>query len=292
MDFAVESKKELIQAGVPVIENISSGLWAIAALADWNRKAELRQPFPCYTPGRRREAALQVLRQSGGGRALPEAQTKKILQLYDIPVTRERLVHSAAEAVDAAAELGYPVVLKVNSPDILHKTDAGGVLLNLAGEAAVREGFSQIMESAARYNPEAVIDGILVQEMLKPGLEVMIGFKQDPVFGPAVLFGLGGVFVEVFDDVAVRVAPLREQDAVAMLEEIRSRALLEGVRGMAPRDRDVLVSILMKISRLSVELRCSIKEMDINPLFVYETGAGAVVADALIIPTDNLVPAR
>ncbi|NLY38945.1 MAG: acetate--CoA ligase family protein [Firmicutes bacterium] len=284
LDLAVEAKKELIQAGVPVIENISSGLWAIAALADWKRKVELWQPFPCYTPGRRREAALQILRQYGAGRALPGAQAKKILQIYDIPVAREHLARSAEEAADAAAELGYPVVLKVNSPDILHKSDAGGVLLNLADEAAVREGFSQIMENAARYKPEAAIDGILVQEMLKPGLEVMIGFKQDPIFGPAVLFGLGGVFVEIFDDVAVRVAPLREQDAVAMLEEIRTRALLEGVRGMAPRDRDALVSILMKISRLSLELRSAIKEMDINPLIVYESGAGAVAADALIIP--------
>ncbi|MEW5785385.1 MAG: acetate--CoA ligase family protein [Bacillota bacterium] len=285
-DFAVASKKELIQAGVPVIEHIPSGLWALAALAEWNEKASRQQPFPVYTLGWEYEAAAAVMRQplNSGGRAMTESQSKRILQAYGIPVTREKLVRSAAEAVDAADCFGYPVVLKIDSPDILHKTEAGGVLLNLDSPAAVREGFTRVRENAGRYNPDARIEGVLVQEMLKPGLEVIIGMKQDPVFGPTVLFGLGGVFVEVLKDVAVRLAPLREQDAAAMLDEIKGKALLDGVRGQLPRDREALIAILLKVSRMAVELDGQIEEMDINPLFVYERGGGAIAADALLVP--------
>lgn len=284
-DFALEAKKELIQAGVPVMEHIPSGLWAMAALADWARGAEVWQPFPLYTPGTEREAARAVLARGGGrDRGLTESHSKKVLQAYGIPVTREILARNEAEAVKAAREIGFPVALKIESPDILHKTEAGGVALNLTGEAAVREAFRAVTGAAAAYNPAASIAGVLVQEMLRPGLEVIVGVKRDPIFGPVILFGLGGIFVHVLEDVAVRAAPLREQDALAMLEEIKGKPLLDGVRGGKPRDRAALVSVLMKVSRLAVELGEQIEELDINPLVVYEEGAGAVAADALIIP--------
>ena len=194
VDFAVESKKTLIQAGVPVIEHIPSGLWAIAALADWVKQAEQRQPFPAYIPDQGRQKALEIIRraQSEQRRALTESQSKRVLAAYGILVTREKLARSAAEAVQYAAEIGYPVALKIESPQILHKTEAGGVALNLPDEAAVASAYEQILQRARSYNPDAVIDGVLVQEMLSPGLEVIIGLKSDPVFGPAVLFGLGG----------------------------------------------------------------------------------------------------
>lgn len=291
VDHAIEAKKQLVQAGVPVIEHIPSGLWAIAELSRWRRKVELRQSFPAYT----RSPASEIFRKtitgsfSGNAKVLTESRTKKILEAYGIPVTREMLVRTAGEAVEAAEEIGYPVALKIESPDILHKTDAGGVILNAGDATAVRDGFNKIVASAAHYKKDAAIEGVLVQEMLEPGLEVIVGIKRDPVFGPTVLFGLGGVLVEVLKDVAVRVAPLREQDAASMIEEIKGKALLDGVRGQPPRDREALLSVLMKVSRMAVELSEQIEELDINPLFVFEEGKGAVAADALLVPQVNKI---
>jgi len=282
-DFALEAKRELINAGVPVIEHIPSGLWAIAALADWKKKAEAYLPFPVYSPGKEKEAAMAVIERAGGEGSLTESLSKRILKAYGIPVTRECLAETPDQAAGAAEVIGYPVALKIESPDILHKTEAGGVILNLADEKALREAFERILENAREYKPDARIHGLLVQEMLKPGLEVIIGVKRDPVFGPTILFGLGGVLVEVLQDVAVRAAPLREQDAWEMLEEIQGRALLGEVRGRPPRDREALVSILLKVSRLAVELEDRLEELDINPVIVYEEGAGAVAADALLV---------
>lgn len=281
-DFAVEAREKMIRAGVPVIEHVPSGLWAISALADWVRKAKAVSPFPLYEPGAELRRALETLKSSGG-RSLTESRSKEILNAYGIPVTREMLVHSAAEAAAAAGEIGYPVVLKIESPDILHKTEAGGVLLNLADAAAVKEGYELIIKGAKRYNPAARLDGVLVQEMLPPGLEVILGLKSDPVFGPTLLFGLGGIYVELLRDVALRSAPLREADAREMLDEIQGKALLDGLRGQPPRDRRALVSIMMRLSRLAVELGDRIAELDINPLILYPEGEGAVAADALIV---------
>jgi len=286
LDYAIAARNRLIRAGVPVIEHIPSGLWAISALADWVKQAEERKPFPVYIPGKEYDQAHKIINnrnRAGTGKriALTEHQSKKIMEAYGIPVTREKTARSAAEAVQAAREIGFPVALKIESPDILHKTEAGGIALNLHSAASVEEAYPKIMERAQRYNPEATLDGVLVQEMLKPGLEVIVGLKNDPVFGPTILFGLGGIFVEVLKDVVVRVAPLREQDALAMLDELKSRAMLDGVRGQAPRDRAALVSILMKLSRLAVELGESIEELDLNPVIVY--AQGAVAADALVV---------
>jgi len=197
------------------------------------------------------------------------------------------LARSAGEAATVAESIGYPVVLKIESPDILHKTEAGGVLLNLNDAAAVKEGYELITKRAHSYNPAARLDGVLVQEMLSPGLEVILGVKKDPLFGPTVLFGLGGIFVELLKDVSMRAAPLRENDARAMIEEIQGKALLDGLRGQPPRDREALVSILMKLSRLAVELSDEIAELDINPLVLYAGGEGAVAADALVVLTDE-----
>ena len=288
-DYAVEAKEKMIRAGVPVVEHVPSGLWALSALADWAERSKDVPSFPSYSPGAEREQARKVvaLSTAQGRRTLTESRSKELLQAYGIPVTREILAHSATEAAAAAGSLGYPVVLKIESPDIAHKTEAGGVLLNLTDAAAVQEGYGSIMKRAREYNPSASIDGVLVQEMLSPGLEVILGVKKDPLFGPTILFGLGGIFVELLKDLSVRTAPLREEDARAMLEEIEGKALLGGVRGEQPRDREALVGIMMKLSRLAVELEDEIAELDINPLIVYADGEGAVAADALVILTDE-----
>ncbi|HSW35621.1 MAG TPA: acetate--CoA ligase family protein, partial [Candidatus Limnocylindrales bacterium] len=284
-DYGIESKKALVKAGVPVIEHIPSGLWAISALADWVRKSEEPQHYPAYTPGKELAKSLEIVNgqsaASGGG--LTEWRSKRILEAYGIPVTREKLACSKEEAVKAAEEIGYPVVLKIMASNLLHKTEAGGVVLNVADRAGVEKAFGEIVERARSYDPDAIIDGVLIQEMLEPGLEVIIGIKRDPVFGPAIMFGLGGIFVEVLRDVAIRIAPLRENDARTMIADIKGKALLEGVRGQKPRDIEALVSILMKLSRLAVDMGDLITEMDINPLILYEEGKGAVAADALFV---------
>lgn len=288
-DYALEAKKELVRAGVPVIEHIPSGLWAINALSDWVQKANKPYLYPACTPGTELKKSLALINQQkiNNGGALTEWRSKLILEAYDIPVTREILAANVADAVRAAADIGYPVALKIMSPDLLHKTDAGGVALNIFDPAGVEKAYQEIVEKASLYKPEALIEGVLVQEMLKPGLEIIVGIKKDPVFGPAVVVGLGGIYVEVLKDASTRVAPLREEDARSMINELKGKALLEGARGQQPRDIDALVSILMKISRLAVELEDSIDEMDINPLILYEKGAGAVAADALFVPRQH-----
>ncbi len=282
-DYAMEAKKQLIRAGVPVIEHIPSGLWAISVLADWVRATAEKRTYPLYQPGAERKKAIQLLSGSKG-KPLSEWRSKQVLEAYGIPITNEILAKSPVEALAAATKIGYPVAMKIMSPDILHKSDIGGVILNIADAAAVEKAYFDLLDRVAKQKPDAVIEGVLVQQFLKPGLEMIIGVKHDPVFGPAIALGLGGIFVEVLKDVSTRVAPLREEDARAMLDELKGKMLLEGVRGSLPRDTNALVEILIKVSRLAFETEGLIQEMDINPLIVHARGEGAVAADALIVP--------
>ena len=283
-DYAIKEKNKLVQAGVPVIEHIPSGLWAISTLVDWQHKISQQHIYPDCNPGLEKKKSLAVInRHNSETGIITEWRSKIILSDYGIPVTREALAVNAADAVTKAAEIGYPVALKIMSPHLPHKSDSGGVMLNIADSIAVEDAYHKIIGSANRYKPEAFIEGVLVQEMLKPGLEIMIGIKKDPIFGPIVAVGVGGIFVEVFKDITMRAAPLRAEDAMSMIDELRSRALFEGIRGQLPGDIDALVTILMKVSRLAVELKDDITEMDINPLILYEKGTGAIAADALIV---------
>ncbi len=285
-DYAVEAKNELIKAGVPVIEHIPSGLWAISSLAGWVKKAgkPLTRPERVFRDGTKGPALLSNHFSESGG-ALTEWRAKEILKHYSIPVTREIMAGTADEAAAAANEIGFPVALKIMSPHLLHKSDIGGVILNLHDEEAVRNAYETLVRKGLQLKTEALIEGVLVQEMLDPGLEVIVGLKKDPVFGPVIAVGLGGIFVEVFEDLATRVAPLSEEDAGEMLDELKGKALLGAIRGRGARDRKALVDVIMKVSRLAVELENDIKELDINPLVVYENGKGAVAADALISRT-------
>ncbi|MDW7728723.1 MAG: acetate--CoA ligase family protein [Bacillota bacterium] len=284
-DYAMEAKQKIIQAGIPVIEHIPSGLWAISALADWVGKSAEKRVYPSFQPGAEEEKALQVIRNhtAPNKKMLTENVSKQILQAYKIPVTREIAVQTADEAVRAAEKIGYPLVMKILSPHIPHKSDAGGVVLNIKDAAGVRNTYEQIMANAFQYKADAHVEGVLVQEMLESGLEVIVGIKKDPIFGPAIVLGLGGIFVEVLQDASIRIAPLREEDAWEMIDELKGRALFDGIRGQRPRDKDALVSVLLQVSRLAVELEDVIEEMDINPLVVYEEGKGVIAADALIV---------
>ena len=179
-----------------------------------------------------------------------------------------------------ARELGYPVALKVQSGQILHKSDAGAVALDLGSEGDVRRAYDEVLSNARRACPQAAIQGVLVQEMVKGGVEVILGSTKDPVFGPVVMFGLGGIFVEALGDVSFRIAQLSRSDAEDMIEEIRGHRVLRGIRGREPADLDAIADALLSVSNLVTDHRDAIEELDINPLVVFPRGAKAV--DALI----------
>lgn len=284
-DYGLAMIDELIKAGIPVLQHIPSGLQAIADLGKWyartNEFASTHKELQSYRQACKLKEKKEIF--PPGRKVLTESLAKRILAGYGIPVTREVLVATPEEAVKAAENIGYPVALKIESPDILHKSDAGGVLLNMNDAEEIEKGFAKMMERARRYREDASIDGVLVQEMLNPGMEVIVGLKKDPVFGPMILFGLGGVFVEILEDVSMKVAPLSMKDAQEMIEEIRGFRLLKGARGQPPRDLEALTEILMGLSALALDHADDLEELDINPLIVYEEGQGAVAADALIV---------
>ena len=205
------------------------------------------------------------------------------MDLYGIPVTREQVAKSPREAARLAGEIGFPVALKIDSSDILHKFEAGAVRLGLHSEEEVIRFYDEIIASAAAHNPEARINGVLVQEMISEGTEVMIGMSQDPQFGPTVAFGLGGIFVEVLKDISLRVTPLSSSDAEQMVKEIKGHQILQGARGHKPADVAAIVDALLRISRLAQDCKDKITEIDINPLIVFDEGLGVKAVDALVV---------
>ena len=214
-----------------------------------------------------------------------EFEAKRILASAGIPVTREELATDPDGAVAAWRGISGPVVLKIASADITHKTEIGGVLLNLNDEAAVRDGFETLIERAKAAKPEARIDGVIVAEMAASGVETVMGVVSDPVFGPAVMFGLGGIFVEVLKDVTFRLAPFGVDEARRMIDEIQGRAMLDGVRGAPACDIDALAEALSRLSVFADANRDRIDSIDVNPFIALPKGA--VVVDALIIPKDR-----
>jgi acyl-CoA synthetase (NDP forming) len=211
---------------------------------------------------------------------LLESEAKDVCVEYGIPVTRFRVAKSKAEAVKFAEEIKFPVVLKIVSPDIIHKSDVGGVIVGLKTAKDVRSAYEQIMQSVKRHKAKAKIVGMLVQEMAPSSTEVIVGAIKDPQFGPALMFGLGGIFVEVLKDVTFRVAPITEEEAREMITEVKAYPLLKGYRNLPPADIGAIVKILLNASRLVME-HSEIKELDLNPIIVYEKGAKTV--DARII---------
>ncbi len=215
--------------------------------------------------------------------AIGDAEAWDILRAYDIAIPQSKLAKTSQEAVDIAGEIGYPVVLKIASPDILHKTDVGGVKVGLETADQVKDAFDLMIFRTERYLPEAEIWGCQVQEMAPPGgMEILIGMNRDPQFGPLVTFGLGGIYVEALKDVTFRIAPFTRHDAEDMLKEIRSKALLEGVRGNPPIDKEAIIDTLLRIGQL-VEDFPEIAELDINPLIVYPKGQGAIAIDMRLV---------
>jgi len=205
----------------------------------------------------------------------------QILSAYNIPTVSCRLARTPEEAVKIAEEIGYPVVVKVSSPEILHKTDVGGVKLNLNSPSEVANAFEEVVSNARKYMPRANIYGVEVSKMATRGMEVIVGMHRDPQFGPLVMFGLGGIYVDFLRDVSFRVAPLSAEEALDMIKETRSYMLLRGVRGGEPSDIESLVDVIVRVGLLSTEFR-EIADMDLNPIFVYEKGKGCIAVDAKI----------
>jgi acetyl-CoA synthetase (ADP-forming) len=215
-----------------------------------------------------------------GRKNLLEPEAKTICMEYGIPVPKSRLAESEATAIKFADEIGYPVVLKIVSPDIVHKSDVGGVLVNIQNAKEVGAAYRQIIANIKKHKADARIVGVLVQEMAPSSTEVIVGSTKDQQFGPVLMFGLGGVFVEILKDVTFRVAPITEEEARDMVTEVKAYPLLKGYRGSPPADIDAIVNILLATSRM-VQEHSEIKELDLNPVMVYRKGAKTV--DARII---------
>jgi len=231
------------------------------------------------------EAVRRVIEgaKQDGRYAIGDAEAWDILKAYDLAIPKSRLAKTSEQAVEIAAEIGFPVVLKIASPDILHKTDVGGVKVGLESADQVRDAFDLMIFRTERYLPDAEIWGCQVQEMAPPGgTEILIGMNRDPQFGPLVTFGLGGIFVEALKDVTFRIAPFTRKDAEDMLREIRSKSLLDGVRGNPPLDKDAIVDTLLRIGQLVQDFP-EIAELDINPLIVYPEGQGAIAIDMRLV---------
>ena len=231
------------------------------------------------------QAVKEVLERAkkDGRYAIGDSEAWNILKAYGLSIPKSVLAKTPQEAIEIAAEIGYPVVLKIASPDILHKTDVGGVKVGLETPDQLRDAFDLMIYRTERFLPDAHIWGCQVQEMAPPGgLEVLIGMNRDPQFGPLVTFGLGGIYVEVLKDVTFRVAPFTRLDAEAMLDEIRSKALLEGVRGKPPVDKEAIIDTLLRMGQLVQEFP-EIAEFDINPLIVYPRDQGAIAIDMRLV---------
>jgi len=252
------------------------------AIAAWQWRADKRAAGPqtvkATSPGTLNQARSMLA--AATGETVTEREVKALLSLYGVPVVGEQLTQSADAAVAAAEALGYPVVMKVESPDIPHKTEAKAVHLGVAPEDAAA-AFESIMQAARAYKPDAKLNGVVVQEMVKPGVEMMLGIAPDPVFGSVVVAGLGGILVEVLRDVAHRIPPIDADEVRAMLDGLRGAPILRGVRGAAPRDLDALVDAIVRLSWLAFDLP-EISELDINPLILGAVGEGACVVDAMV----------
>ncbi|MFZ1509046.1 MAG: acetate--CoA ligase family protein [Anaerolineae bacterium] len=256
----------------------------------WQRAAWLARPPATQFTGLRvvtaDEAALRRLAfqaaTAGGQQVLDAAASEALLAAYGLAVAATGLATTTDEAAQMAQAIGFPVALKLISPDILHKTDVGGVLLDVRDADAARAGFEAIIARARASQPRAHVRGVLIQKMLIGGQEVIIGVQRDPTFGPLVMFGLGGIYVEALADVSFRLAPLTQQDAEEMIAEVRGARLLDGLRGQPPADRAALVDALLRVGQMAVD-HPQISELDINPLLVMPAGQGAIAVDARII---------
>ncbi len=270
-----EYREMLQKAGVVVTPGGEKGYKMVRYLMDFTKYDYREHNLELALPGPHAPDCPSV--------SLSEADSKREMMDFGVPVPPFATAGSHEEVRAALSNIPFPVAIKIDSPDITHKTDAGGVKLNIQTEAEALQAFDQIMESCRAYRPDADLKGVLIQQMMPPGVEILLGVTCDPMYGPMVMVGLGGVFVEVFQDVALYPAPMGKGEARKMLESLKSFRLLEGYRGQAPRDIDALCNLIVKVSEYAVAKKDELRELDLNPVFVYEEGKGIAVIDALIV---------
>jgi acetyltransferase len=262
-------------------ERAARALAAMARYREWVHRP--RTEYRVFTDVQIEQARETIARAKRQGRSLLlEPEAHDVLKAYGFPVLQYRFAKSEDEALHAAREIGYPVVLKIVSPDIAHKVDVGGVKLGIHSDAELRDSYRQMLADVQRAKPSARILGVFVQEFIKGGKETILGLKRDPLFGPLLMFGLGGIYVEALRDVTFRIAPIRELGVTRMIRQIRGFKILEGFRGEPPSDIDAIAECLERLSQLATQLE-EIVELDINPLVVFERGRGARVVDARIV---------
>jgi acyl-CoA synthetase (NDP forming) len=280
---AQRSVEILSEAGYPLYTSIRNCTRAFRAMADYRALRErFLRPIEARGEAPHRAAAAAALAKAGT--ALCEWEARPILAAYGIGSDAfGALVHSADEAAAAARSTGGAVALKVQSPDILHKTEAGAVALDLGSGEEVRAGYERVLASARRHAPEARILGVLVQPMALPGREVILGIKRDATFGPLLMVGLGGVAVEVLKDVALAPVPLAASEARELLARLKGAALLDAHRGAPPADIDALADLMVRLSHFAADHADAIAEIDLNPVLVHERGKGVSVVDALMV---------
>ena len=273
-------KDVLLSSQVPMFRTFGNCVRAVRAYFDYHAfRLRYESPFDAVAT-RPSPAARRARPLLEAGRPLSEHRSKQILAAYGIPVSNDVLVTSGAEAARAAEAIGLPVVMKLCSPDLLHKSDLGLVRVGLGTTREVRATYRELVERAEEAAPAAEIDGVLVSEMVEGGVEAVVGVAHDELFGPTVMVGLGGIFVEVLRDVSFRVPPFGQEEARRMVEELRAYPILSGARGRRPVDVKALVKVIMKVQRLAVDLSGEIVELDINPLVLRPRGA--VALDALV----------
>ena len=288
-----EARAILREHNVPMFSDPSRGIRSLGALVHYverreqylARKASGKAARQVATPPQTMQAAKKIIEAARRERrkALTESEGKAILELYGIPTPGRKLAASAAAAASVASEIGFPVVMKIASADIMHKTEAGGVRLGVKNENEAAQAFEEIMARAKAYNPQAKLDGVLVEEMVRDGVQMIVGVKSDARFGPVVTFGMGGILVELFRDVALRVVPFDEEEALAMIQDTKAYRLLTGFRGDQKRDVAALAQVLLAASRLAQDFKDDLSELDINPVLVLPEGKGVRAVDALIV---------
>ena len=281
----IENRKIMSEGGIPYYLYAEPAIKTLKAMYDfkkWVDKASTKAPTLQFTKDTDKVKSIFENVRKHGRANLLEEEGYEVLQAYGFPTPQSILCTTEQEGIDAARHIGYPLVMKIVSPDIIHKSDAGGVKVGVKTDDELKSAFRTITENALKYKSDAKIKGVPVQEMVKSAKETILGASQDPTFGPVIMFGLGGIYVEVLKDVVFGVAPIDEQEAINMVESIKTIKLLKGVRGEKPSDLKAIADSLQRLSQLVVDFQ-EIKEFDINPLLVLEEGKGARVVDARII---------
>jgi acetyltransferase len=286
--YDVSSGIEILEEnGIPDYRFPESAARALSEMANftrWLRRPQTRVKKFKVNKSKARKIIDSVKKE--GRPFLLEQEAYEILKAYNFPVVSSIMAENEAKAIEAAEKIGFPVVLKVASPDVLHKFDFGGVKLNLKNKTEVRKGFQEIQKNVLARKPDARIRGMIVEEMASVGKEIILGMNRDPQFGPILMFGMGGIYVEALEDVTFRLAPIRELTATHMITRTKTHKILEGFRGEKAYDIEAITDCLKRLSQLVTDFE-DIKELDINPLIVYEKGKGCAIVDARIILTSE-----